>query len=152
MQQNGWSNTLSQWTSCGNKWNYRNKNLVAIYDIYCNDIFCCENLLPQSVLQRLATTNFRCDKSLLQQKISLQLTFFLVVQVTFFLVVQVSKASSSRRTLQKIWGICNSYWSLPLLLLLLFLLVLPLLTFKRSVLYEYMVLNFIACQSMQHIM
>ena len=60
MQRNGWSNTLSQWTSCGNKWNYRNKNLVAIYDIYCNDIFCCKNLLPQSLLQRLKpiTTEF----------------------------------------------------------------------------------------------
>ena len=46
---------------------YRNKNLVTIYDIYYNDIFCRKNLLPQSLLQRLATTNFRYDKSLLQQ-------------------------------------------------------------------------------------
>ena len=46
LQRNSWSNTLSQWTSCGNKWNYHNKNLVAIYDIYCNDVFCCENLVP----------------------------------------------------------------------------------------------------------
>jgi hypothetical protein len=41
-------------------------NFVAktyYHGVYCND----KNLLPRSLLQRLATTNFRCDKSLLQQ-------------------------------------------------------------------------------------
>ena len=33
------------------------------HGVYCNG----KNLLPRSLLQRLATTNFRCDKSLLQQ-------------------------------------------------------------------------------------
>ena len=71
---------------------YRNELVVVINEIIATKIllqymifiamtFCCENLLPQSLLQRLATTNFRCDKSLLQQKIWLQLTFFLVVMV-----------------------------------------------------------------------
>ncbi len=33
------------------------------HGVYCNG----KNLLPRSLLQRLAMTNFRCDKSLLQQ-------------------------------------------------------------------------------------
>jgi hypothetical protein len=33
------------------------------HGFYCNG----KNLLPRILLQRLATTNFRCDKSLLQQ-------------------------------------------------------------------------------------
>ena len=41
-------------------------NFVAktyYHRVYCNG----KNLLPWSLLQRLATTNFRCNKSLLQQ-------------------------------------------------------------------------------------
>jgi hypothetical protein len=41
-------------------------NFVAktyYHGIYCNS----KNLLPRSLLQRLATTNFCCDKSVLQQ-------------------------------------------------------------------------------------
>ena len=38
LQWNSWSNTFSQQNNCGNKWNFRNKNLIAIYDIYCNGL------------------------------------------------------------------------------------------------------------------